>query len=341
LTRLELAPSVLHRALLRQTRPSLAFEGGDVRRFQRRLRPKLRALLAMPERAAPLRPRTLWRREVALGSIEKLVFTAERHADVPAYVCLPRGRRPPYPFVICLQGHTTGMHCSLGLTRDERRRMRVPGDRDYALQALRHGVAALCIEQRSLGERSERVQARHCWYNGCHDAAMQALALGRTLLGERVFDVARALDYLELRGDADASRIGVLGNSGGGTVALYAAALLPRIGLAVPSCSFCSFDDSILAMYHCADNYVPGLCKLADASDVAALVAPRPVVVVAGKHDELFPIASVRRAFRKARRAWSALGAAGACRLVVGPEGHRFYADRAWREIAALWKLRD
>jgi dienelactone hydrolase len=202
-------------------------------------------------------------------------------------------------------------------------------------------VAALCIEQRSLGERAERAQERHCWYNDCHDAAMQALALGRTLLGERVFDVDRALDYLAWRGDADAARIGVLGNSGGGTVALYAAALLSRIRLAVISCALSSFDDSILAMYHCADNYVPGLRRIADASDVLALVAPRPVVVVAAEHDELFPIASARRAFRRARRAFAALGAAGACRLVVAPGGHRFYADLAWPEIEALWRLKD
>src|SRR5690606_28692845 len=112
-----------------------------------------------------------------------------------------------------------------GLSRDERRRVRVPGDRDYALQAMARGVAAFCIEQRSLGERAETRQARHCWYNDCHDAAMQALALGRSLLGERVFDVDRAIDYLHSRGDADMRRIGVLGNSGGGTVGMYAAAL--------------------------------------------------------------------------------------------------------------------
>jgi dienelactone hydrolase len=333
----DLAPSVLHRALLEQTRPRLAYDGGDVRRFQRRLRAKLRELVAMPEQRAPLRPRTIWKRELALGSVEKLCFTAEKHADVPAYLCLPREAKPPYSFMICLQGHTTGMHCSLGLSKDERRRVRANGDRDYALQALRSGMAALCIEQRSLGERSERMQERHCWYNGCHDAAMQALALGRTLLGERVFDVDRALDYLELRGDADSKRIGVLGNSGGGTVALYAAALLPRIQLAVLSCSFCSFDDSILAMYHCADNYVPGLRRQADAGDVLALVAPRPVIVLAGRDDELFPLPGVRRAFTSAKRAWKALGAEKRCLLRVGDGGHRFYADLAWPEIKRLW----
>lgn len=293
----------------------------------------------MPRERPALRPRTLWRRTIAEGSVEKLVFRAEPHAEVAAYVCLPHAARPPYPFLICLQGHTTGMHCSVGLSKNERRRARAPGDRDYALQALRRGFGALCIEQRSLGERAEQVQERHCWHNPCHDAAMQALALGRTLLGERVFDVDRGLDYLAARGDADPRRIGVIGNSGGGTVAIYAAALLRRIQLAVVSCSFCSFDDSILAMYHCADNYVPGLRLHADAGDVLGLFAPRPAIIVAGKSDELFPLSGVRRAFRQARRVWRAHGAAKNLTLLVGPGGHRFYADLAWREVARHWTL--
>jgi hypothetical protein len=37
-----------------------------------------------------------------------------------------------------------------------------------------------------------------------------------------------------------------------------------------------------------------------------------------------------RRAFRKLKGIYAACGAADQCRLVVGPEGHRFYADLAW-----------
>ncbi len=47
----------------------------------------------------------------------------------------------------------------------------------------------------------------------------------------------------------------------------------------------------------------------------------------------------VRRAFRQARPLWSALAAERSLRLCVGPGGHRFYADLAWREIAEIWRL--
>jgi hypothetical protein len=80
-----------------------------------------------------------------------------------------------------------------------------------ALALAFDGGAALCLEQRSFGERRERKQ-RQVAPAGCQDAAMHALLLGRTLIGERVYDVDRAIDYLALRGDADLRAIGVMGN---------------------------------------------------------------------------------------------------------------------------------
>jgi dienelactone hydrolase len=336
----DLSPSVYHRHLLAGIRPRLAYAGGDVGAWQRRLRPAVRRRLGIfPAERVPLNPRRLWRREHPLGTIEKVVFTSEPCADVPAYVCLPRDVEPPYPFVICLQGHTTGMHVSIGVGREfDDRPMKVEGDRDFAIGCLRRGFAALCIEQRSFGERRERVQKKVS-NHGCHDAAMQALLLGRTLAGERVHDVDRGIDYLASRGDADLSRVGVMGNSGGGTISIYAAALLPRLAFAMPSCAFCTYRDSILAVYHCADNYIPGMLLDADAPDILGLFAPRPVVVVAGRDDDIFPLRGVREGFRRLRRIYAAAGAVDRCRLVVGRGGHRFYASEGWRALSGLLEV--
>jgi len=326
-----LSPSDYHRHVMAGLQPAWRYDGGDVVAWQRRLRRKLRDLLgyaAQPK--TPLNVRQVWRRAHPLGVIEKIVFTSEPFADVPAYVCLPKNGQPPYSFMICLQGHSTGMHVSIGVQReDETQPFDSPGDRDFALGCLARGIAALCIEQRSFGERREQVQKKISTH-GCHDAAMQALLLGKTLIGERVYDVDRGIDYLAARGDADMRRIGVMGNSGGGTTTIYAAALLSRLAFAMPSCAFCTFRDSIGSIYHCADNYVPGILKVADMGDVLGLFAPRPVVVVAGKDDDIFPISGVRTAFEQLRRIYAAAGAEDACRLVVGAGGHRFYAADAW-----------
>jgi dienelactone hydrolase len=328
-----LSPSLYHRALLDRTPQTLSWRGGDVGAWQRALRAKVAELTgfaAMTETRVPLAPRTLWRRRHELGTIEKVVFTSEPGADVTACLCLPRGVKPPWPLFICLQGHSSGMHNSVAMTRDDDGAPAdIEGDRDFGIGCLRRGVAALCVEQRSFGERRERHQKR-VGPHGCWDASMQALMLGRPLLGQRVFDVDRAIDYLEQRGDVDMRRLGVMGNSGGGTTTLFAAALLDRVRIAMPSCYFCSFRDSIMAMYHCLCNYVPGLLTYAEMADILGLFAPRPVVVVAGREDPIFPIAATRSEFKRLKRIYTAAGAGKHCHLVVGPEGHRFYADMAW-----------
>jgi dienelactone hydrolase len=334
------SPSECHRHLTAHTPQALAYRGGDVRAWQRKLRAKLRELVMsnLPRTRGPLRVRRLWSRAHPLGRIEKIVFTAEPHADVNAFVCLPKDVKPPYAWFICVQGHSTGAHNSIAVDREENTKpIQVAGDRDFGLGCMARGMAALCVEQRSFGERREQTQSARS-KSMCQEATMHALLLGRTLLGERVYDVERALDYLWTRPDVDRRRVGVTGNSGGGTTSLFAAALLPRLRFAMPSCYFCTLRDSIMSIHHCECNYVPGLYRWAEMADILGLFAPKPVVVVAGAQDDIFPVAAVRREFARLRRIYKAAGAAGRCHLVVGSEGHRFYAREAWavmgREVA-------
>ena len=326
-----LSPSLYHRRIMDATQPWMAFDGGDVWEWQARLQPKVRELVGLPDDdRIPLNPVSIWKRDHAHGSIEKIVFASEPGSDVVAFLCLPANATPPYPFFICVQGHTTGMHHSIAVERDDNSiPMEVAGDRDFGLQCMARGIGALCIEQRSFGERRELVQEQVSTH-GCHDAAMHAFMLGRTLIGERVFDVDRGLDFLETRDDVDWARIGVMGNSGGGTISLFSAALLPRITHAMPSCYFNTFRDSIMSIYHCADNYVPGLLRYAEMADVMGLFAPRPVVIVCGAEDPIFPVDATRRAFSDLQNIYRAAGAPDNCHLIVGQGGHRFYAADAW-----------
>lgn len=317
----------------------LAYKGGDVSQWQAAFRPKLKELLGdMPEEKCPLNVRSLWKREHELGTIEKIVFTSEPFCDVPAYFCIPKNVAPPYLTFICLQGHSTGMHNSIAVDLETNTKpIPVDGDRDFGLICMRNGIAALCIEQRSFGERREKVQEKTAEHM-CHDAVCHALKLGRTLAGERVWDVERGLDYLSERGDVNMDKIGIMGNSGGGTITMYASAVLDRISYAMPSCSFCTFKDSIMNIYHCADNYIPDLMKYAEAADVMGLHAPKPVVIVAGKDDLIFPIDAVKKSFADLREIYRAAGAEDNCRLVTGNGGHRFYADDAWPVMLELMR---
>ena len=108
---------------------------------------------------------------------------------------------------------------------------------------------------------------------------MHALMLGKTLIGERVFDLIRGIDFVNTRADLDSSRIGCMGNSAGGLVSFYTACLDERIRLAVVSCAYCSYGESWLKYPHCACSYVPGIMEYADMGDLGGLIAPRHLVM--------------------------------------------------------------
>jgi dienelactone hydrolase len=328
------SPSLYHQQLMQGIVPSLSYHDGDVTAWQNNLRNKVSELLGFDFQhgnCVPLNARILWRRSHEYGIIEKIVFTSEDMVDVPAYLCIPSEAVAPYTCFICLQGHTSGMHNSIGVDfTDEITPIDTDGDRDFGIGCMRRGIMALCIEQRSFGERQEKHQPQHLDYL-CHQAAMNALLIGRTLLGERIFDIDRAIDYLSERGDIDMARIGVMGNSGGGTTTLFSAALLPRVQFAIPSCCFSTFQASIQSMLHCVCNYVPGLLQYADLGDIAGLIAPKPLIIVSGDADGIFPINEARTEFARVKRIYESAGAANDCYHVVCHGGHQFYADAAWQ----------
>ena len=337
------SPSEYHQYLMSNITQKMSYNGSDVVKWQKLLRSKLKELIGgFPVQKEPLNVRSQWKRRNEYGSIEKIIYTSEPFCDVPAYFCLPENVEPPYKVIICLQGHSTGMHNSIAVDREtEKEKIIVEGDRDFGIDCMKRGIAALCIEQRSFGFRREQKQ-KVVSPHGCHDAVMHALQLGKTLTGERVYDVDRGIDYLASRNDIDMKNIGIMGNSGGGTISIYAAALLNRISFAIPSCSFCTFWDSIMSIYHCSDNYIPGLMKYAEMSDIAGLFAPKPMVIVTGKNDPIFPLEAVKKAFLKLRDIYKAIGAGNRCKLVIGDSGHRFYAEAAWPEILkVIYKNND
>jgi dienelactone hydrolase len=316
--------------------------------WQEAAREKLRSLvlgaLDDPE-GADLNVRVAYERDQTLPDGTpyrevRFVFTSEPNADVPCHLLLPIKGGTPAPLAICLQGHSTGMHISLGRAlRENDQAIISGGDRDFALQAVGRGYAALALEMRAFGEREPRPpHGKRGVDPRCQQASLNAFLVGRTLIGERVWDVSRAIDAVAeaFGGRVDTGRVLCMGNSGGGTVTYYAAALDERIMAAMPSCSVCTYKDSIGRIPHCIDNYLPGIGRWFEMGDVAVLIAPRPLVVVAGREDPIFPIAGVEEAYATVQDIYTAAGVPDRCRLVIGEGGHRFYAADAWPVLADL-----
>lgn len=151
------SPRQAHRLRMGEIQGRLSFRGNglDFTSWRTNLRRALKSKLGLPLSGGG-EARRIWSRKEADGRIERWDMVVEKEAEMPAYLAVPHGLEGPIPFIICLQGHNTGMHVSLAMDReDECTRIEVAGDRDIARQCLANGVGALCIEQRSFGLRRD------------------------------------------------------------------------------------------------------------------------------------------------------------------------------------------
>jgi dienelactone hydrolase len=121
------------------------------------------------------------------------------------------------------------------------------------------------------------------------------------VVGLRVHDAKCLVDYLETREECDSGRLGAMGISGGGMHTFFSTCLDDRIKACVVSGYFCPWRNSIFAMHHCACNFIPGLAQFGEIYDLAALIAPRPMLIEAGTRDPIFPIDAVKQAVTKTR----------------------------------------
>lgn len=261
---------------------------------------------------------------------ETVSFTTRPGLRALGYLLVPDDCPPGRPAVLCLPGHGRGVGLLMGVAEDGTQRPLGRPDEycaDYALQCVARGYPAFALEMIGFGERcAADVRARDgAGAISCaHDSAA-ALMLGETLAGWRVWDCVRALDYLQTRSDCvDPDRLAVLGISGGGLVALFLAALDPRVSVSVVSGYFNTFAASVLAVDHCIDNFVPGLLPLCEMPDLAALVAPRALFVESGRDDPIFPLAGFEQAVAQARDVYAGFGVPDRFAAEAFEGGHRF-----------------
>lgn len=315
--------------------PELSFrrmKPADPRKWQHEVRAALLELLRIkpqPGRWPRCIPEPL--EEFDDYTRQKLFLEAHDGVGIPCYVLVPKKLSGLAPGLVALHGHGPGKVLPVGIAPDENaRKLIVEGERDYAVQAVKRGYIVIAPDQRGFGETMLEQDKKGKLGNSCVQVSARLMQLGKTILGERALDTMTCVDYLLSRGDVDPMRIVATGNSGGGTATVFGTAVDERFAAAVPSCYFCTFRDSIMAMSHCICNFTPGLMTKLEMYDICGLHAPKPMLIVAGKDDPIFPIAGVREAFERLREIYEAFGAVENLELYVGEGGHRYYAARVW-----------
>jgi dienelactone hydrolase len=307
--------------------PGMAFgvqSAADFPAWQAALREKARELLGLGGRTPPTAPTATPIQRLDRGSYveEKMALEVGGGVMAPIYVLIPK-REPPYTPILVFHGHNPSVQYVLGQFPDAATAAdRLAADNNYAQALAEAGYLVCAVEQRGFGERVTDQLGDRDWGGSCRHLAFEYLMQGRTLMGERCWDGMVAINYLRTRTDIHQDRLGCTGNSGGGSTTLWLALLDERITVAVPSCCFCTFKHSILGMWHCECNYVPQVLRVMEMGDLAAAIAPRPLRIIAGELDDIFPIAHAREQFKTVERAYGLLGLGERASLAVHPHGH-------------------
>ncbi|MCP4639726.1 MAG: prolyl oligopeptidase family serine peptidase [bacterium] len=263
---------------------------------------KLRELVGRMPNPVPLAVEWAEETETDLFTRRKVYIQSEKDYWVPAYYFVPKNITGKRPAVICLHGHSGIIPYIREGTEKEREKSRDHA-LDYAVYMAEHGYVTLAVVQRGWNEtRNEKPHS-------CHRVTMDSFLIGMTPVGLRCWDAMRCLDFLEGRDEVDADRIGAAGLSGGGTTTLFFTALEPRVKLAMVAGYFCTFRDSIFTIHHCICNCVPHIMEWGEMSDVGALIAPRPCLMISGDEDRIFPIDATKRAYADLAKTYKVLGA--------------------------------
>ena len=143
------------------------------------------------------------------------------------------------------------------------------------------------------------------------------------------------LDWAVLHPLVDKDRIVMSGNSGGGVLTAYTAAIDKRIGVAIPSCSFTSMTSSEGYIFHCDCCMVPGLRNWGDWPEIGGLVAPRHLLLVHGVQDGLHRKSDVEAAAALVKTIFGAAGEPESFARRWGEGGHRFYPKLMWPFVKA------
>ena len=152
---------------------------------------------------------------------------------------------------------------------------------------------------------------------------------GYTPAGVEAWNCVRALDYLQSRKEVDGERLGVTGRSGGGAYSWWIAAIDDRIKAAAPVAGITDLEN------HVVDGTVEGHCDCMffvntyrwDYPLVAALVAPRALLLENSDTDGIFPLNGVIRTHAKVRQIYQLYKAAPQFGLVITPGPHKDTQD--------------
>ncbi len=342
----------------------------DAAAWQREVRPQVFDRLFYRPAEAPPEAQVLERVETPEFIREKIEFSTTPDFRVPAYVHIPRQAKLPAPGFVVLHDHGGFYYFGKEKVTElpdehaelQKFKQRYYGGRSIATELARAGFVTIAIDMFYWGERrlileEDRRRGVNDWSQNEAPEMIRALnarasqyeqivartlfSAGLTWSGIWIWDDLRTLDYLASRPEVDARRLGCVGLSVGGLRSGHLAALDPRIRVAVVVGWMTAFGPCLRKHIWNTiglTKIVPGLYRQMDYPDFVALAAPRPLLVIHGSRDALFPPEGVRQAVEKLTACYRKAGAADRFRFLEYDGPHEF--NLAMQEQAFAWLKR-
>ena len=206
-------------------------------------------------------------------------YAVEEFERVKSFILLPKNATRPMPAILAHHQHAgqfdLGKSEVVGLAGDP--------DQAYGAELAERGYVVITPDAIAFEERNwSKIPGQAEYYE-----LASRLVRGETLLGKVLHDARVALDYLTTRREVDKHRIGFIGHSYGGRMAIWAAATDQRIRAAVSNCGCVNYKNSLrrdagIQMEFC----LPGILNAGDVEDVLRLAAPRAMLIQATSDDK-------------------------------------------------------
>jgi len=247
--------------------------------------------------------------------IENIVFESRPNLFVTGNLYIPTKGEGPFPAVLEACGHSSN-----GKAAEKYQ--------SAAILLAKNGFVALVIDTYSHGERESISHTQ---------IDIGAMLVGTDLVAYQAWDNLRGIDYLCSRPEVIPQKIGVTGNSGGGTQTMYMMAFDSRVKTVAVSCGL-QTRERMFSWRGLADgchNFANEGLKMLEYADYFIQFSPKPAIVLAGERDALFDINAVSKTVREAKWFYKELGVLDRLDLFTVDEGHGF--QKGLREGAVWW----
>jgi len=334
------APQVMFQRMAADHRPLCHFTGQSAADFDAWKKDTLPRVLATlgewPERVPP-NPELVAEWEHDGLRKQRWLLDVGPHISAALLINIPpdikSGERRPA--ILCCHGHGQfGKEAVMGNDSSVDLRASIARcNYNYGHQMAKAGFVTFAIDWIGCGERNDTQKPNHYTPQSrdwCNLYYLHATMLGMTTLAINVAHGMAATDFALGLPFVDPARLGVMGLSGGGTMALWSALCDERIKATEVICysdlwAHFGFRD----LNYCGMQVAPGLFRLVDLPEAQGLLCPRPLLVDIGVNDTCFKIDTAMACFRQVAHIYDVAEAADNLELDLHPGEHGWGGNRS------------